>query len=44
MKILLVEDEKVEIKRIRMIFKGPNSETLFTQKINMNYETEGNNQ
>lgn len=25
-----------------MIYKGPNTETLFTQKIDMNYEKEGN--
>ena len=25
-----------------MIYKGPNTETLFTQKIDMNYEKDGN--
>ena len=30
------------LNRIRMIYKGPNTETLFTQKIDMNYEKDGN--
>lgn len=34
--------EKIEINRIRMLCKGPNSETKFTQKIDMNYEKIGN--
>jgi hypothetical protein len=35
-------ESKLEMNRIRMIHMGPNSQTMFTQKIDMNYETEGN--
>ena len=41
-RVFLNPDERCEINRIRMIYKGPNKEATFTQKIDMNYESEGN--
>jgi hypothetical protein len=40
--IELNEEDTLEINRIRMIYKGPNSQNKFTQKIDMNYEMIGN--
>jgi parallel beta-helix repeat protein len=40
--IAIDEESNLEINRIRMIFKGPNSQSAFTQKVDMNYEKVGN--
>ena len=41
-RVFLDHEDKFEINRIRLMFKGPNKEATFTQKIDMNYENEGN--
>lgn len=40
--IAMEEEDKLEINRIRMVYKGPVSTSTFTQKIDMNYEKVGN--
>ncbi|CAI2360731.1 unnamed protein product [Moneuplotes crassus] len=40
--IALDEEDKVEINRIRMVYKGPTATSTFIQKIDMNYEKVGN--